>query len=297
MSSDVPVQSNRSTPKYCAMRPVRPSVRRWSALVAIVLCVGPWQAASFGWGRLGHRVSAKLAEARLTPAVQTAVRDLLEPGESLADASTWADEQRETMPATAPWHYVNVPITTPRYDAEFCPEQGCVVSKIEEFRKILADKSAPRPERQKALRFLVHLVQDLHQPLHVGDRGDRGGNDLQVQFFGEGTNLHQVWDSGLIEQAGRDEAQWVHDLTILAAPERASHWERGTVVEWANESLMEARRVYRIPGTLRLMEAGTKLGQSYEDYGLPVARHRLAQSGVRLAMLLNEALRQGTGRE
>jgi len=93
------------------------------------------------WGRTGHRVSAMMAESRLTPAASAAVRGLLEPGESLADASTWADEQRE-VPRSGPWHYVNVPISEPRYDSRFCSPGGCVVSKIEDFERVLSD---PRP--------------------------------------------------------------------------------------------------------------------------------------------------------
>ncbi len=132
--------------------------------------------------------------------------ELLEPGESLADISIWADSVRRDRPESGPWHYVNVPITEPEYNARFCGEKGCVVGKIEDFRKDLANKNLPRAKRREALLFLVHFVQDMHMPLHVGDNHDRGGNDHQVQFFGEGSNLHRVWDSGMIEQAYKNES-------------------------------------------------------------------------------------------
>jgi hypothetical protein len=132
-----------------------------------------------------------MAESRLTPAALTAVRCLLELGESLADASVWADEQRE-MPRSGPWHYINVPLSEPRHDPRFCSPQGCVVSKVEDFERVLSDLLASRAEKQRALRFLVHLIQDLHQPLHVGDTGSRGGNLVQVRFFDAGSNLHRV---------------------------------------------------------------------------------------------------------
>src|SRR5262249_12298318 len=128
---------------------------------------------------------------------------------------------------------------------------------------------------------------DLHQPVHVGDRGDRGGNDLQVQFFGEGSNLHRVWDSGLVERAFADESALLRDLTALADDE-ARGWARGTVEEWATESLAAARRAYLEPGSQRTLRPGSKLGDAYQDSNLPVARRRLAQSGVRLAEVLND---------
>jgi len=133
----------------------------------------------WSWGRLGHRASAMLAESRLTPAAVAAIHDLVEPGEDLADISIWADRQREVHDA-GPWHYVNVPITESRYDARFCQPMGFVVSKIEYFRRVLLNPNAARKEKQQALKFLVHYIQDLRQPVHVGDNGDRGGNDLQL---------------------------------------------------------------------------------------------------------------------
>ena len=260
-----------------------------AAALATALLAVPRSA--LAWGRLGHRAAAKLTEARLTPAARAAVRDLLEPGESLADASVWADSVRRDRPESGPWHYVNVPITEPAYNDRFCGEKGCVVRKIEDFRQQLADKNAPRADRREALRFLVHFVQDMHQPVHVGDRGDRGGNDLQVQFFGNGSNLHRVWDSGLLEQVYKDEAALVRDLEQLVPVQDAGEWSRGTVASWANESLDAARGAYRDPVTgQELPKKGVKLAAGYQATHLPVACGRLARAGVRLATVLNEAL-------
>jgi len=111
------------------------------------------------WGRLGHRVIARLAEKHMTPDAKAAVAALLEPGESLADASLWADENRGRLPKTAPWHYVDVPLDAPKYDAKFSGDvssKGCVVDKINEFRLVVKDKSKPIEERRFALRFLLH---------------------------------------------------------------------------------------------------------------------------------------------
>ena len=244
------------------------------------------------WGQLGHRASARVAEARLTPAAKAAVRELLGPGETLADASTWPDEHRRDIPESAPWHYVNVPITEPGYSARFCQAGGCVVSKLDDFRKTLADPDAPRADRLLALRFVAHLVQDLHQPVHVGDRGDRGGNNLQLRFNGEGTNLHRLWDSGLLEAESRDESALVAELTRSITPDLAATWTRdGTPEIWANESHAAAKDAYKADTSGRMLKPGNAIDRNYVMRSLPVAKRRLAQSAVRLADMLNGALK------
>jgi hypothetical protein len=267
-------------------------VARGRFLAVALVCVGLvlQERTAWAWGRMGHRAAARLTESRLTPAARAAVRGLLAPGESLADASTWADEHRRDFPMSGSWHYVNVPITEPHFLARYCPDTGCVVTKIGDFRRILADPKSPRVERQQALRFLTHFVQDLHQPVHVGDRGDRGGNDLQVQFFDQGSNLHRVWDSGMIERYYHDESALYVDLGALARDEATDEWSGDSVEGWADESLAAARRAYLLPGTDLPLRRGSKLGTAYQDENLPVARRRLAQSAVRLANVLNATL-------
>src|SRR5690606_18021833 len=156
------------------------------------------------WGGMGHRVIARVAASRLSPATRREVRRLLG-NESLAKVSTWADEVRRDRPATAPWHYVNIPI----YDSVYRPERvcrdGCVISALEQQLALLADRSLPRTERAEALKWVVHLVGDMHQPMHVGDRGDRGGNDTRITWDTLPGNLHGLWDTGLLLATGLDE--------------------------------------------------------------------------------------------
>ena len=256
-------------------------------LVASMLATSTMVGPAWGWGKIGHRVAGKIADDRLTPNARAAVTGLLEPGETLADVSTWADEVRRDYPESGPWHYVNVPITEPKYDAKFVPKEGCVITKIEDFRKILADPTASRLDRQKALKFLAHFVEDMHQPVHVGHRNDRGGNDLQVQFFGQGSNLHRVWDSGLVERINRPEKEWVEVLSKSITPELADAWSRGGPADWATESLDAAKVAYKNPVDGSALKKGAKLDQAYQDANLPTAERRLAQSGVRLAWILN----------
>ena len=222
------------------------------------------QARAAAWGPLGHRASARLAESRLTPRARAIVRDLLEPGESLADASTWADEFSREIRGSASWHYVNVPVWSLRYDPRDCRPQGCVVSKIAEFRAVLLDQNAPAARRRMALRFFVHLVQDLHQPMHVADRGDRGGNDLQLRYGRyDNTNLHQVWDSGLLRRRYDDETTLLRALEVAAQQPGSRHWLKGRVEDWADESLELGRRAYLVPGSYVILRSGDTLGDDY----------------------------------
>jgi hypothetical protein len=131
----------------------------------------------WAWGRLGHRVISRLAEQHLTDKAKAGIKALLEQGESLVDASTWADEHRRQLPKTAPWHYVDVPSDESKYDQKWSaddPNKGCVVDKINEFRKTLKDTTKSVEDRRFALRFLIHCVEDMHMPMHVGDNRDRG---------------------------------------------------------------------------------------------------------------------------
>lgn len=156
------------------------------------------------WGREGHQVVANLASTQLTAKARTEIDRLLvqEPGETLQSISTWADEHRN--PGTGPWHYVNFPRETCTFDAaRDCPDGNCVVGAIAKQLEILAS-SAPDDSRLKALKYVVHFVADVHQPLHAGYFDDRGGNKYQLQAFGHGSNLHAMWDSGLIKNLHED---------------------------------------------------------------------------------------------
>ncbi|MGO9920743.1 MAG: S1/P1 nuclease [Isosphaeraceae bacterium] len=203
----------------------------WSVIGLTLLLVLQTAMPAWAWGRLGHRVIARLAEKHMTPEAKAAVAALLEPGESMADASLWADENRRRLPKTAPWHYVDVSLDEPKYDSKFSGDvssKGCVVDKINEFRLVVKDKSKTIEERRFALRFLLHCIEDLHQPCHVGDNHDKGGNRTQVRWFNRGSNMHRVWYSGILERAGKTEEFWLADLSQLDTAENRAMRMAGT---------------------------------------------------------------------
>lgn len=230
------------------------------------------------WGSQGHHVVANLAYAQLTAKAKTEVDRLLaiEPGATLASISTRADETRNKT--TAPWHYVNFPRDTCTYDAaRDCPDGQCVVGAIDKQLAVLASDASDQ-KRLTALKYVVHLVADVHQPLHAGYADDRGGNLYQVQAFGRGTNLHALWDTGLIENTGLDVVAMTSRL--LATPVAAG------VIDAAHA----AEESCRVVGTAGFYPE-RKVGAEYIERFTPVMEKQMAVAGVRSAAILNRLFR------
>jgi hypothetical protein len=163
------------------------------AIVLIVATLVPAQA--FAWGSEGHRIIAEIAEQHLQPETARQIRDLLaiENETSLAHVANWADQIRPQRPETASWHFVDIPITAPGYDrSRDCAGDNCVVAKIDQFTDELRNPALAPRQRLEALKFVVHFVGDLHQPLHASDNNDRGGNEVHVTFQGHRTNLRLI---------------------------------------------------------------------------------------------------------
>jgi hypothetical protein len=236
------------------------------------------------WWDLGHRVVARLAEPRLTPHTREAVRDILG-GQSIADASVWADNIRQYRHDADRLHYVNIPLGDAVYDpVRDCPHGQCIIAAIEHDRRVLADAGTSPEERAEALRFLIHFMGDLHQPLHVADDGDRGGNSRTVIFLGHPTDLHKVWDGELIDSSGLSQADYVEYLLGRMQSLDLRALERGTVVDWAMEGhRIAAEHAYRLP-------ADGHIGRAYLEANRPIIDHALIAGGVRLAKVLNDAL-------
>jgi hypothetical protein len=264
----------------------RPITRALACLTAVAFFSS---STAFAWGPQGHRVIARVAEERLTPAAKAAIKELLHSGDTLADIANWADtEGHDAVPDSANWHYINVPVGDKKFDPKLIRRDDNVVVQIKHFRKVLADKSKPKQERQRALLFLVHFVSDIHQPLHVGDNNDRGGNLTQVQFFNEGTNLHRLWDSDLIHKIGGNDRAWTDRIDKEITPETVKEWSKGTVDDWADESLQIAKLAYRqAPTDKQPFASGTTLGQPYLKRADPLLKEQMARAAVRVANELN----------
>ena len=244
------------------------------------------------WGRDGHELIAQIASLYLNAKARAEVARLLEQGETLASVASWADAVRPDRRETSTWHYINLPVTEKHGDwRKWCPETGCVAGIIPEMQRRLRSTTASRQEKAEALKFLVHFVGDVHQPLHAGDRGDRGGNDVAVVFAGRPSNLHAIWDTSLL--------MWMLERNpglrkqLAAGP---GYWQRrsmskGSVDTWAWESHNVSRDVaYANLPAPTPDNAPSQLGASYAEKAAPSIRLQIERAGVRLARLLNETL-------
>ena len=258
----------------------RPSTRSLS-LAALLAAVVVLPSPTAAWGPIGHRVVGRIAENHLDPQARRAVACLLGP-ESLARAATWPDEIRSdpAWKRADPWHFISID-DGETYETTAKSPDGDVVEAIGRFAAVLGDPAAPRERRIEALRFLVHFVGDVHQPLHVGRRADLGGNRVEVTWFGERSNLHSVWDSGLIENEKLSFSEMAEFLDH-PFPGEVIAWQAGEVLDWVTESFGLRSQVYEI--------GDGKLSWEYAYRKLPLVRLRLLQAGVRLAGLLNRVL-------
>ena len=193
----------------------------------------------FAWGVEGHQIVAHIAARELTSAARVQVQDLLggDAEGAMVEVSTWADEIQRARPNTAPWHFVDIPIGSAGYDpGRDCRSDRCVVAQIEREKTILADRQLVPPVRAEALRFLIHFVGDLHQPLHAVDNGDRGGNEVRVSIGRRQINLHAVWDTALVQSLGANATGVANDLMVRITTSDRRKWQAGGAVSWANET-------------------------------------------------------------
>ena len=298
-----------------------------------------WPAEAQAWGCKGHQTVALIAEKHLTPETRQWVEKLLSENpidpklnrycggaarDAMADAATWADDVRGER-KNGPWHYIDMPRGSKRGELEsFCGAAGCVTKAISEQLAILKDKNADAAKRADALRYVIHFVGDLHQPLHTITNADEGGNCVPVKYFRRtvhehnhsfSPNLHSIWDTAIPERdaEGADSAEYADTLDALFAADIEGWQKAGVHVEdWVWEGYDFAESV--VYGDLtpkiaiepnvavhscsddnnigeRLLKQNIAAGEAYQEKAAPVAEKRIAEGGVRLAMILNDALK------
>lgn len=230
------------------------------------------------WGPNGHRAVGQIADNHLTPEARAALEELMG-HEPLARAATWADEVRSD-PAwrhADPWHYISIEDDETLETTARNP-QGDVLEAMERFEAVLRDPAASREDRLIAVRFLTHFVGDVHQPLHVGRRDDRGGNEIVVLWHGEATNLHSVWDYHMMEREGLSFSELVRFIDH-PTPGEVAEWQATGYRDWAAESFALRSQVYDL--------GDRRLGYEYSYANFPTLERRILQAGVRLAGVLN----------
>jgi S1/P1 Nuclease len=286
------------------------SVRAAFAAFAIALA-GP----AFAWGDLGHQVTALIAYQHLNAKARTALDALLASDADTLTASdfagrtTWADRYRTTHRETAPWHFADIEIDSgdvaaacfgfpPLAAGQLAsqgPSQDCVINKIDEFTVELTNPHTPAAERLLALKFLIHFIGDMHQPLHSSDHNDKGGNCIGLSPpspDGQETNLHAYWDVGTVNVLGTGAATIAKQLDAGISETQIADWSTGSTRSWALEAFALSKRdVYQLnklptcasPGSVALSDSYIKAAQA--DASL-----QLRRAGIRMALLLNQAL-------
>jgi hypothetical protein len=291
-------------------------IRIWATVVATLVFVATATQRAAAWGDEGHEVVALIAQTYLTPAVRKKVDALLaadsDPltAHTMPAAATWADKLRETnehgaRAKTGKWHFVDIEIDSPDL-AQACfhhpqipqgipasqgPAQDCVVDKVEEFTGELKDPETSPEEQIVALKFVLHLIGDVHQPLHASDAHDRGGNDKRVSAAGfKSGNLHRYWDTRFVARLGPSPRTIAGDLVAHISPTDIQAWSEGNVADWAMESFQMARddAYGQLPPPTK--RGSYRLTDEYVEMATKDVAVQLAKAGVRLALVLNLAL-------
>jgi len=252
-------------------------IRIFRSLLLALLLV---PSAGWSFNAIGHRVVGHVAAATVCRSTATALQTL-DPQRTIATAGLWADEIREESywSALKPWHYMNIPDNQPLATASR-NRRGDVLLAVEKFSAELADPATDELDRRIAYRLLVHFVADIHQPLHVGRKGDLGGNKTSVRVDGRRTNLHAYWDG--YDLAGRVRDPRDYALALIARFAESVPDLAAPPADWAHESQALRPSVYALPPG-----AVPELGDSYREKYIEIIDLRLYQAGVRLARQLD----------
>jgi S1/P1 Nuclease len=269
-------------------------IRKFFSVAVAVVLLCCYSMPAFAWGPAGHRIVAMIAQQNIKPQTRTRIKQILGPNVSLVSVATYADTVRDRFPQTSNNHFVDIPKDLNDYvatrDCVADPEKGdCLIAALERFRAEAMNPNESIGRRRFALKFIVHLVGDMHQPLHCADNNDRGGNNVKVKWFGQESNLHKVWDSKIIDNAELTEQEFVDALVSDLTPQEINDLKRGNLLSWALEAHTAARtNAYNIP-------ANMELGDDYYDENWSVVDKQLLRGGMRLARVLDWMFAPHTG--
>jgi len=310
-------------------------------LIYLATSVGLLAPTAHAWGCKGHIVTALIAEKYINPNAWAMISQIQDAapissdlsrycketvGDPFADSATWADDERSVNPSTSGWHFIDIPRGVTAGDlSQYCPESaGCITKALADQLALLRDPKTPAAKRADALRYVIHFVGDIHQPLHTTSNDDQGGNCVPVEFFGKPPvetnrqkesyqpNLHSIWDTGLLAQfAGERTLQQLADEFDSKFRTQISGWQSGTLdpQAWAWEGHEVAERVVYgfLPNKVaiesprevkscadddhiarRMLNLNEKIDDDYENATAPVVEEQLTKAGIRLAAILNQ---------
>jgi len=258
----------------------RITMKKIYTLFVIFICL-PFSIYADDWGKTGHRAVGEIAEKHLSFKAKNAVRDLLD-GHTLAFVANFGDDIKSdrSYDKYGPWHYVNFPFNA-RYENSPKDSKGDIIYGINKAIEVLKDENSNRADKIFYLKMLVHFIGDLHQPLHIGLAEDRGGNRIQVRWFNEGTNLHTVWDSKMIDSYQMSYTELAANVDKLS-PQEIAEIQKGNILDWMYDVRVLTQDIYSN------IKDGDKLSYEYMFKYMNPLRTQLQKGGLRLAALLNE---------
>jgi nuclease S1 len=261
------------------------SIRSLACSVLVLIVFNCYSLPAYAWGVNGHIIVAMIAEQNIDPVTLTQIHQILGDGVSLGDVANFADDDRNDHPERYNFHFVDIPKNKDAYkasrDCKMKPRGDCVLAALLRFRAQILSPNTTPDDRAVALKYIIHLVGDMHQPLHCSDNNDRGGNNVSVSWFGEQTNLHKVWDSRIIDRPQLTNDQFVQGLIDGSNAQEMAEMRNGTMLQWTLESHRLAREsAYVIP-------ANGKLSSAYYKRSWPIVDKQLLRGGMRLARVLD----------
>lgn len=275
---------------------------RYLAVALLMLTFVSAPTVAVAWGAEGHRVTGLVASELLTPRARLRLNDII-PGADLGDIANYLDLNRNTLgqliPRSDKWHYDNQPICASKNFEEYCPDGECASARVPVLQKVLADFTNPPEIRAMAARFLVHIVGDIHQPLHAADDDDAGANFKNVLIPGDtkARRLHSVWDSEFVKLTlrGRSEREFAQQLLGKYRGNEIREWQKTDIRDWMNESYELSKSVtYAKLPSFVCREAWTAtpvaLSDAYVNAAVDVIPTQLAKAGARIAAILNRSL-------
>jgi len=232
------------------------------------------------WGQVGHYVTGQIAENHITDKTAAEIERVIGK-ETIASATVWMDDIRsdDHYDYTSTWHWVTIPDGMTYEEAEK-NEDGDIIWALENMIEDLKEGGLTEQEEYEHLKMVMHMVGDIHQPLHVGTGADMGGNQVRVHWMGSSSNLHRVWDTDMIMSRQMSYTEIATNIDTVDA-ETVAEWQSATVRDWANESMTYRDDMYDLPDDKRI-------GYEYRYKNYDSVQKRLVQAGVRLAGVLND---------
>jgi hypothetical protein len=240
--------------------------------------------ATMAWGTNGHRICGEIASTYLTPKAKAAIKQILG-NESIAMASNWADfiKSDDRFRYLSSWHYVDFDkaYTLPEMEAYLAKDTDA--DAYTKLNFMIAELKKPNLSKQNKLlylRMVIHVVEDVHQPMHTAHKDDKGGNDFKLNWFGKPTNLHSIWDSELIDFQQLSYTEYANAINHTTAAQRAE-WQKASIAEWLYESNQLAEKLYTD------VKQGDNLSYAYNFSHIDILNQQMLKAGVRLAGVLN----------